>query len=96
MKKLTVWLTLGCALACGAAYAEEKKELTPQQTRMAQCNKEAGDRKGEERKKFMSECLSHKPAQTAQQNRMTQCNREAGERKGEERKQFMSECLRNK
>lgn len=96
MKKLTTLLALGCALAFSVAHAEEKKTPTPQQNRMAQCNKDAGERKGEERKKFMSECLSHKPAQAAQPNRMAQCNKDAGERKGEERKKFMSECLRNK
>jgi len=35
-----------------------------QQDKMTACNKEAGDKKlsGDERKKFMSECLSSKPA----------------------------------
>jgi hypothetical protein len=28
-----------------------------QQDRMASCNKQAGDKKGDERKKFMSSCL---------------------------------------
>jgi hypothetical protein len=33
--------------------------MTAQQQKMATCNKEAGDKKlaGDERKKFMSECL---------------------------------------
>ena len=45
--------------ATPAAAAEPKKELTPQQQRMQNCNKDAKEKalKGPERKKFMSECL---------------------------------------
>jgi hypothetical protein len=41
------------------AAAEPKKEMTPQQARMKQCNAEATakEMKSEARKKFMSECL---------------------------------------
>lgn len=48
------------ALPLAAMAADEKKQLTPQQQKMATCNKEAGEKKlaGEERKKFMSSCLS--------------------------------------
>ncbi len=74
-----------------------------QQNKMAACNKEANDKglgegKGEERKAFMKECLSAKPAKGgkgAQQDKMKACNKEAGEKKlaGDERKKFMSSCL---
>lgn len=77
---------------------------TPQQEKMKTCNKEAGEKqlKGDERKKFMSSCLSSKPAAeeksagTSQQEKMKACNKEAGEKqlKGEERKKFMSGCLK--
>jgi hypothetical protein len=33
------------------------KKETPQQAKMKTCNIEAKDKKGDERKKFMSECL---------------------------------------
>ena len=33
---------------------------TPQQERMKRCNTEAKGKTGEERKKFMSQCLSNK------------------------------------
>lgn len=78
----------------------------PQQERMKECNKEAGDKalKGDERKQFMKNCLSGKKADapeaaaepSAQQNRMKTCNKEAGDKalKGDERKKFMSECLK--
>jgi hypothetical protein len=68
----------------------------PQQNRMATCNKEAGDKnlKGDDRKKFMSECLSASKKMT-QQEKMAACNKEAGSKnlKGDERKKFMSSCL---
>jgi hypothetical protein len=42
-----------------AAKAEEKTGKTTQQEKMTSCNKQAGEKKlgGEERKKFMSDCL---------------------------------------
>lgn len=44
-----------------AKPAEEKKpEVNAQQSKMATCNKEAAGKKGDERKKFMSECLKAK------------------------------------
>src|SRR5512137_2153269 len=73
---------------------------TPQQDKMKACNKEATEKKltGEERKKFMSDCLKAKPALTPQQEKMKACNKEANEKKlkGAERKKFMSECLKAK
>ena len=65
---------------------------------MKACNAEAGTKalKGDERKKFMSECLGAKSAPATQQNKMKSCNAEAGTNalKGDERKKFMSECLK--
>lgn len=76
--------------------ADEDKAKTPQQEKMATCNKEAGDKalKGDERKKFMSECLSK--AKMTQQEKMKACNKEAKDKalKGDEHKQFMSDCLK--
>ena len=64
---------------------------------MANCNKEAGDKKlaGDERKKFMSTCLSGDSKKMTQQEKMTACNKQAGDKKlaGDERKKFMSSCL---
>ncbi len=82
-----------------------------QQNKMATCNKDATGKKGDERKAFMKECLSNKPAAPAaaapapeaapaagnsQQNKMATCNKEATGKKGDERKKFMSECLKAK
>ena len=93
------------AFAATGAYAQDKKEPTAaqkkQQTRMKECNERAGDKKGDERKKFMSTCLkggSSAPtaAQKEQQGRMKDCNKQASDKKlkGDERKNFMSSCLK--
>ena len=71
---------------------------TEQQNKMATCNKDAGDKKGDERKAFMKDCLSNKPkvseAQKAQQDKMKTCNADAKGKTGDERKKFMSACLK--
>ncbi len=97
MKQLFTLLALGLVLAVGTAHAAEEK--TAQQTKMGTCNKEAGEKKGDERKAFMKECLSAKPVsdkKTAQQEKMKTCNADAKDMKGDERKKFMSECLKAK
>lgn len=95
MKRITLALALGLA-ALGAQAAD--KEPTAQQSKMGTCNKDAGDKKGDERKAFMKECLSAKPAATAasgtpQQQKMKTCNADAKGKTGDERKAFMKECL---
>lgn len=89
MKQLLSVALLALGLSLGAAHAAETK----QQSKMATCNKEAGDKKGDERKAFMKTCLSAKK-ETTQQSKMTTCNAEAKGKKGDERKKFMSECLK--
>jgi uncharacterized protein (DUF1501 family) len=87
-------LTLGLALVAGGAQAADPApaEKTPQQNKMAMCNKDAEGKKGDERKAFMKECLSAK--KETQQSKMKTCNAEAGDKKGDERKAFMSTCLK--
>ena len=104
MKKLMTLLGLSLSLSLGAAYAADAPAAakTPQQSKMATCNKDAADKKGDERKAFMKECLSAKPMaavsdkQMAQQEKMKSCNTQAGDKtlKGDERKKFMSSCLK--
>jgi hypothetical protein len=90
-----------------AAPAAEKVKKEPtekqkaQQERMKNCNDKATDKKGDERKKYMSSCLKGEdadasPKQKAQQNKMKSCNKDAGDKKlkGDDRKKFMSECLK--
>ena len=86
-------------MAADEKKATETKEMTPQQQKMSSCNKEAGDKKlaGDERKKFMSTCLSADGGKKmTQQEKMGYCNKEAGAKnlKGDERQKFMSTCLK--
>ena len=58
---------------------------------MTTCNADAGDKKGDERKAFMKDCLSAK--KPTQKDKMKTCNAEAKGKKGDERKAFMKSCL---
>jgi hypothetical protein len=98
MKKLlTVVAAFGLALSFASAHAAEDaaKPKTAQQTKMATCNADAKDKKGDDRKAFMKDCLSKKESQ---QDKMKTCNADAKtkELKGDERKAFMKTCLSNK
>ena len=103
---LTLALVMLAALAVPAMAQDTTKQPSAaqaaQQQKMTDCNKEATAKnlKGDERKTFMSSCLSSAPAasttaKTAQQQKMTDCNKEASAKnlKGDERKSFMSTCL---
>ena len=73
------------------ASAPAAKASTAQQNKMGECNKQAGDKKGDERKAFMKTCLSAKPA--TEEDKMKACNKSAEGKKGDERKAYMKECL---
>ncbi|GIK87851.1 MAG: phosphate starvation-inducible protein PsiF [Burkholderiales bacterium] len=89
-------LAVGLAVLAAAVAMPAAAQGNPQQERMKVCNEKAAGKSGDERKKFMSECLSGKePAKMTQQEKMTACNKKAGAMKGDERKKFMSECLKN-
>ena len=101
MKAWISALALAAFAVCTAHAADEKKPAekqaiaakapTTQQSKMTTCNKEAGDKKGDERKAFMKTCLTDK--KKAQNEKMKTCNVEAKDKKGDERKAFMKECL---
>jgi hypothetical protein len=74
---------------------------------MKDCNLQASDKKGDERKAFMSTCLKAGTSTAAapaaapakpmtQQEKMTACNADAGAKHltGDARKTFMSTCLK--
>ena len=91
MKKmiLSVAVSLFAASLAPAAFAAGS-----QQNKMKECNASATDKKGDERKTFMKECLSAKPAPAmTQQTKMKTCNADAKDMKGDARKAFMKECL---
>ncbi len=94
MKKL-MSIVLGvafCAMASAPSWAEDTKPLTPQQQRMKDCNAKATDKKGDERKAFMSSCLSGE--EEAAKSKMSMCNTQAKGMKGDEHKKFMSDCMK--
>ena len=99
MKHL-ITLTAALTLACSTpAFANAHKEapgmasapMSKQQSKMGDCNKDAGDKKGDERKSFMKTCLSG--SKMTQQDKMKKCNTDATGKKGDERKVYMKECL---
>src|SRR5215471_7259501 len=100
MKSIVASLTALALLAvtCSTTLAADDKKLTPQQEKMKTCNAEAGDKKGDDRKAFMSSCFKAgaPAAPMTQQDKMKKCNADASAKsfKGDERKSFMSECLR--
>ncbi len=104
MKYLMTVLALSVACLSTSAFATTHKEapnmakaasapMGKQQTKMAECNKDATDKKGDDRKAFMKTCLSAKKA--SQQDKMKACNADpkAKAAKGDERKVFMKSCL---
>ena len=96
MKYLLNVLALSVACMAGSAFAGAHKEapaMGKQQSKMGECNKDAADKKGDERKAFMKTCLSAKKA--SQQEKMKACNGDpkAKAAKGDARKAFMKECL---
>ena len=97
--RLLAALAMSVALVFGSlsmVWAADEKKPTAQQEKMKACNTQAGDKKGDERKAFMSECLKAgaPAAPMTQQDKMKVCNTKAGDKKGDERKTFMSECLK--
>lgn len=110
MKNLLIALCLAVGFA-SSAFAAEEKTPSAQQSKMGACNKEAGEKalKGDERKKFMSDCLKAKAPEPSKEaaaadapkeklTPMATCNKAAGEKaiKGDARKKFMSDCLKAK
>ena len=89
MKHLLALTLIGAfaAVATPALAAENA-----QNERMKTCNAQAGDKKGEERKKYMSECLSAEKKKS--DNKMAACNTKSKGMKADERKKFMSECMK--
>ena len=101
MKKaatVVAMLAYGVLPGAGTAFAQTAAQNSQQQ-KMKACNAQAADKKGDDRKAFMKDCLSAgggAPAKMTQQERMKACNQQAGDKKGDDRKAFMKQCLSNK
>jgi acyl-coenzyme A synthetase/AMP-(fatty) acid ligase len=88
MQRLLALAIIGAFAAVATpAFAENA-----QQERMKTCNAKAADKKGEDRKKFMSDCLSAE--KKTYDNKMGACNTKSKGIKGDERKKFMSDCMK--
>jgi hypothetical protein len=88
--------SLVAALLVGGMLASPAFAQNSQQDKMKACNTQAAGKTGDERKAFMKDCLSAKPAKKmTQQEKMKACNKDAGGKKGDERKTFMKSCLSN-
>ncbi len=105
MHKLILSLILACTFCVSAVAADDAKKAPSakqqaQRDLMKTCNTKAADKKGDDRKKFMSTCLkgdaAPAPAPQTQQSKMTSCNKDASAKslKGDDRKKFMSTCLK--
>lgn len=99
MKSLAIALAASLMLAFNAGAAEEKKELTPQQQRMADCSAKAKGLKGDEYKKARDGCLkgetTAKKELSPQQQKMADCNAKAKGLKGEDFKKTRDTCLKS-
>jgi uncharacterized protein HemX len=90
---LTALLVLAATALAPAAWAGSQQE------KMKTCNAEAKEKalSSDDRKAFMKECLSSKPAdkKTSQQEKMKTCNAEAKAKAlaGDDRSKFMKQCL---
>ena len=89
MKRILALLMLGMFAAVAAPTLAAENA---QQERMKACNQEAADKKGDDRKKFMSSCLSNKKKES--ENKMAACNTKSKGMKADERKTFMSDCMK--
>lgn len=96
------YLILASTLLCSSSLtAQEKKQLTPQQQRMAECSSQAKGLKGDEYKKARDACLkgesmakADKKALTPQQQKMAECASKAKGLKGDEYKKARDACLK--
>jgi hypothetical protein len=96
MKRICALTLLGLSLVLPGAHAAEDKAAGNPGT----CTKQAGNRKGDDRKAFIKECLAAKtpaaaqPGGTPHQSKLKACNAKAKGMLGAERKKFMMECLK--
>lgn len=90
MKMMSLVIASVFALSAGSAFAAP----TAQQNKMADCNKQAGAKalKGEERKKFMSECLKAAPAAPAAEAPKADAAAPAADAKKASPKEVMKLC----
>ena len=92
-------MTLAAACMLAASLPAYAADPTPaqkaQQDKMAACNTKSEGKTGDERKKFMSECLSAKPAEPAKaESKISMCNKQTAGLSGDARSKAQSECMK--
>ena len=95
MTKLSPLLVLALATAVAMpAFAADTKSENKQNTKMADCQKTAGEKKleGKDRQSFVNECLKAKPAKAS--NKMAECNAKTKGMTKEEAAKARSECMK--
>jgi hypothetical protein len=93
MNKLLI-LVAACAFAVAAPAFAADTTAAPnaQQEKMKACNAKAEGKTGDDRKKFMSSCLSAKPAKA--ESKMSMCNKQTAGLSGDARSKAQSECMK--
>jgi hypothetical protein len=96
-RKISLVLIALALWALPALAQSSQTAPNSQQEKMKDCNAQAKTKNltGDDRKKFMSQCLSAAGVSETQQEKMKSCNKEASAKglKGDDRKTFMSTCL---
>jgi hypothetical protein len=88
-----------CALCSSPVLAQDKKAMTPQQQRMAECSTKAKGLKGNEYKKARNDCLKGNDGakdakRGGQQQKMAECNARAKGLKGDAFTKARNDCLK--
>ena len=108
MKRLMMLIAATAFFASAPAFAADapattKGPATPaaansQQSKMTSCNASAGEKKGDERKAYMSNCLSAKPAPppvaAKPESKMAMCNKKTAGMEKDARSKAQSECMK--
>jgi len=91
MKTILYPMFLGLALSAGMAHAAGADEAGKPKVRLG-CSKQVGDRTGEDKKKFMAECVTAQ--RKADGAKLAACRKEANKEQGAAaRKQAMRDCM---
>ena len=93
MNKLLILLAACTFAAAAPAFAADTAAApNAQQEKMKACNTKAEGKTGDDRKKFMSSCLSAKPAKP--ESKMSMCNKQTAGMSGDARSKAQSECMK--
>jgi hypothetical protein len=85
---------LACLLA--AAVAMPAAAANKQNSKMTECQTQAGEKKleGKDRQSFVNECLKAKPAKASTSNKMAECNAKTKGMSKADASKARSECMK--